>query len=142
MKSTMRSFKYDNMGLDAESIKYSLANRLEYSAGKDLYTATDRDWYNVTSYAVRDRLMERWMETMRTYYREDAKRVYYLSLEFLIGRTLSNSLLNIGINDECTKALHDIGLNLEEIREMEPDAALGNGGLGRLTACFLTLWPP
>ncbi len=137
MKSTMRSFKYDYMGLDAESIKYSLANRLEYSAGKDLYTATDRDWYNVTAYTVRDRLMERWMETMRTYYREDAKRVYYLSLEFLIGRTLSNSLLNIGIYDECTQALHDIGLNLEEIRELEPDAALGNGGLGRLAACFL-----
>ncbi len=137
MKSTMRSFKYDYMGLDAESIKYSMANRLEYEVGKDLHTATDRDWYNVTAYAVRDRLMERWMETMRTYYREDAKRVYYLSLEFLIGRTLSNSLLNVGIQGECEKALHDIGLNLEEVRELEPDAALGNGGLGRLAACFL-----
>ncbi len=137
MKSTMRSFKYDYMGLDAESIKYSMANRLEYEVGKDLHTATDRDWYNVTAYAVRDRLMERWMETMRTYYREDAKRVYYLSLEFLIGRTLSNSLLNVGIQNECEQALHDIGLNLEEVRELEPDAALGNGGLGRLAACFL-----
>ncbi|MFZ5594993.1 MAG: glycogen/starch/alpha-glucan phosphorylase [Pseudomonadota bacterium] len=137
MKSTMRSFKYDYMGLDAESIKYSLANRLEYSVGKDLYTATDRDWLNVTSYVVRDRLMERWMETMRSYYKEDAKRVYYLSLEFLIGRTLGNSLLNMGIHDACHQALRDIGLNLEEIRELEPDAALGNGGLGRLAACFL-----
>ncbi|MDX1253065.1 MAG: glycogen/starch/alpha-glucan phosphorylase [Gammaproteobacteria bacterium] len=137
MKSTMRSFKYDYMGLDAESIKYSLANRLEYSAGKDLYTATDRDWLNVTSYVVRDRLMERWMETMRSYYKEDAKRIYYLSLEFLIGRTLGNSLLNMGVHDACHQALRDIGLNLEEIRELEPDAALGNGGLGRLAACFL-----
>lgn len=129
--------KYDYLGLDTESIKQSLANRLEYSAGKDMYTATDRDWYHVAAYVVRDRLMERWMETQRTYYRQNAKRVYYMSLEFLIGRTLTNSVLNMDIADEFTEAFRAIGLDMETIRELEPDAALGNGGLGRLAACFL-----
>ncbi|MFC1749211.1 glycogen/starch/alpha-glucan phosphorylase [Pseudomonadota bacterium] len=134
---TPPSFKYDFLGLDYNSLKRSLANRLEYSAGKDLYTATSRDWYHAASWVIRDRLMERWMETMRTYYQADAKRVYYLSLEFMIGRTLSNSALNLCINDEFTQALNDIGVDMEQIQEMENDAALGNGGLGRLAACFL-----
>ncbi len=133
----MQSFKYDYLGMDTDSIIRSMANRLEYLVGKDLYTATERDWFHVAAYVVRDRLMERWMETMRTYYREDAKRVYYLSMEFLIGRTLMNSLLNMGIFDEVSQAFSDAGLDLEKICEMEPDAALGNGGLGRLAACFL-----
>jgi starch phosphorylase len=136
-KSHRGSFKYDLMGMDTEAIKRSLANRLEYSAGRDLYTATPRDWFNVLAYAVRDRLIERWMETMRTYYRNDAKRVYYLSMEFLTGRLLHNSLLNLGILEQCEKALHDIGLELREIMDLEPEPALGNGGLGRLAACFL-----
>ncbi|MEO5574112.1 MAG: glycogen/starch/alpha-glucan phosphorylase [Gammaproteobacteria bacterium] len=132
-----RSFKYDNLALDVESIKRSLANHLEYSAGQDLISARDQDWFNVVAYTVRDRLVDRWMETMRTYYREDVKRIYYLSLEFLMGRTLTNSLLSMGFVDECYQALHDIGLNMEDIRELEADAGLGNGGLGRLAACFL-----
>ncbi len=133
----IKAFKFDYLGMDKDSIKHSLANRLEYTVGKDLYTATIRDWFNTTTYVVRDRLIERWMETMRTYYRVDAKRVYYLSMEFLIGRTLSNSLMNMGIYNELSKAFDDIGISFEEIREIEPDAALGNGGLGRLAACFL-----
>lgn len=132
-----QQLKYDYLGLDQESLKHSLANRLEYSAGKDLYTATPRDWFHVAAWTVRDRLMERWMETMRSYYRADAKRVYYLSLEFLIGRTLTNGLINLGIHDPFVNALTEIGVHLEEIQEMENDAALGNGGLGRLAACFL-----
>jgi starch phosphorylase len=131
------ALKIDYLGLDAESIKHSLANRLEFSAGKDMYTATDRDWYDVAAYVVRDRLMERWMETMRTYYRVRTKRVYYLSLEFLMGRTLTNSLINMGFADQFAEAVRDLDLDLETIRELEPDAALGNGGLGRLAACFL-----
>ncbi len=129
--------KYDYLGLDTESIKHSLANRLEYSAGKDMYTATERDWYHVAAYVVRDRLIERWMETQRTYYRANAKRVYYMSLEFLIGRTLTNSVLNMGVTDAFADAFRELGLDMEIIRELEPDAALGNGGLGRLAACFL-----
>ncbi len=133
----MPPFKYDYLGMDTHSIIRSMANRLEYLVGKDLYTATERDWFHVAAYVVRDRLMERWMETMRTYYREDSKRVYYLSMEFLIGRTLMNSLLNMGILEPVSQAFSEAGLNLEKICEMEPDAALGNGGLGRLAACFL-----
>ncbi len=136
-KSRLDSFKYDLMGMDAEALKRSLANRLEYSAGKDMHTATQRDWFNVLAYVVRDRLIERWMETMRTYYKKDTKRVYYLSLEFLPGRLLHNSLLNLGMLEQCEKALHDIGLDLREIINLEPEPALGNGGLGRLAACFL-----
>lgn len=131
------SFKYDYLGLDADALKHSLANRLEYSAGKDLYTATPRDWFHVAAWTARDRMIERWMETMRTYYREDVKRVYYLSLEFMIGRTLTNSAHSLGICDELGQALKAIGVDLEQVREMESDAALGNGGLGRLAACFL-----
>lgn len=131
------AFKYDYLGLDSESLKHSMANRLEYSSGKDLYTATARDWFHVCAWTIRDRLMERWMETMRSYYREDAKRVYYLSLEFMIGRTLGNSALSLGICEELRQVLSEIGVDLERVQEMENDAALGNGGLGRLAACFL-----
>ena len=130
-------FHYEKLGLDAKTIRHSLANRLTYTIGKDPVTATDRDWFLALAYAVRDRLAERWMETMRSYYREDAKRVYYFSLEFLIGRMLVNSMSNVGFYDECLKALDELGLDIEELRETEPDAALGNGGLGRLAACFL-----
>lgn len=131
------AFRFDPLGLDEASLKRSIANRLVYSVGKDAYTSKPRDWYFSLAYALRDRLMERWMETMRSYYRQDTKRVYYLSLEFLIGRTLVNSVLNMDVEEETRKALLSMGLDLEELRMQEPDAALGNGGLGRLAACFL-----
>jgi len=131
------AFRYDKLGNDREALRKSLANRLIYTLGKDPITATTRDWFNTTAVAVRERLIERWMETMRSYYRSDAKRVYYFSMEFLTGRLLSNSLLNLGLYGTCAEALSDLEQDLEELREMEPDAALGNGGLGRLAACFL-----
>ncbi|HKJ09953.1 MAG TPA: glycogen/starch/alpha-glucan phosphorylase [Gammaproteobacteria bacterium] len=137
MKIRPGAFKYDYRGMDVASIKRSLANRLVYAVGKDPFTAKPRDWYHALVYAARDRLTERWMDTMRAYYREDAKRVYYLSLEFLIGRTLTNSLLNMDIEQEARDVLTAIGLELEALQDEEPDAALGNGGLGRLAACFL-----
>src|SRR5512144_1285383 len=134
---TLSNFKYDKLGEERESLGHSLSNRLIYSMGKDPITATTRDWFNTTAYAVRERLIERWMETMRSYYKSDAKRVYYLSMEFLTGRLLTNSLLNMGFYGECREALADLELDIEAITEMEMDAALGNGGLGRLAACFL-----
>ncbi|MCK4744309.1 MAG: glycogen/starch/alpha-glucan phosphorylase [Sulfuriflexus sp.] len=130
-------FSYDPLDADVRALKHSLANRLEYSAGKDASTATPHDWLNTASYVVRDRLMERWIETMRSYHTHDVKRVYYLSLEFLMGRTLTNGMLNLGMSDECEKSLHEVGVDMEEIRDLEPDAGLGNGGLGRLAACYL-----
>ncbi len=131
------AFRFDPLGLDEASLKRSIANRLVYSVGKDHFTAKPRDWFSSLAYALRDRLMERWMETMRNYYQQDAKRIYYLSLEFLIGRTLVNSVLNMDVEEETRKALLSMGLDMEELRNQEPDAALGNGGLGRLAACFL-----
>jgi starch phosphorylase len=131
------NFEYDKLGKDRASLRHSLSNRLIYSLGKDPITATHRDWFHTTAYAVRERLIERWMETMRSYYKTDAKRVYYLSMEFLTGRLLANSLLNMRFYDECREALVDLDLDIDRIRELEQDAALGNGGLGRLAACFL-----
>ncbi|MBK6638726.1 MAG: glycogen/starch/alpha-glucan phosphorylase [Rhodocyclaceae bacterium] len=130
----------DRPKLDVKSIQRSLYNRLVYTIGKDPITATDRDWFFAAAAIVRERMIERWMETMRSYYDEDRKRVYYLSLEFLMGRTLTNSILNISADKEfesALAALGEMGLERLNIREMEPDAALGNGGLGRLAACFL-----
>ena len=127
----------ESFGQDADEIKQSLINRLIYNVGKDHYTATARDWLHSLAYVVRDHLIQRWMETMRSYYQADAKRIYYLSLEFLIGRSLTNALLSLGIYDACKRALDDLGIDLEEVCDLEYDAALGNGGLGRLAACFL-----
>jgi starch phosphorylase len=141
MKMSMRTKQavqtQEETGLDAASIKQFLLDRLTYSVGKDSITATDRDWFFTAAFVARDRLIGRWMETMRSYYSHDAKRVYYFSMEFLMGRALMNSLLNLGFEQEYRQVLEEIGVDLDKVREMEYDAALGNGGLGRLAACFL-----
>jgi len=129
--------KRDYLGLDATSIRQGMSRHLSYSVAKDPITVTQRDWLAILSYTLRDRLAERWMATMRSYYQQDAKRVYYLSLEFLIGRALTNTLLNLDVYDECCQVLDELGVSREAITELELDAALGNGGLGRLAACFL-----
>ncbi|MEQ1759651.1 MAG: glycogen/starch/alpha-glucan phosphorylase [Vicinamibacterales bacterium] len=120
-----------------EGLRASISARLVYSMGKDPLTATQRDWFEAAALAVRDRLVERWMSTMRSYYATDAKRVYYLSMEFLTGRLFSNSLINLGLYEPCKEALSDLELVMDELKDIEPDAALGNGGLGRLAACIL-----
>jgi len=118
-------------------IKQALQQHLIFSTFKTSDAATPRDWYEAASYTVRDHVVERWVKTAESYYRDDPKRVYYLSLEFLIGRMLSNSALNLGVNDELKEGLAALGRDLENTVEIENDAALGNGGLGRLAACFL-----
>ncbi|HUW26125.1 MAG TPA: glycogen/starch/alpha-glucan phosphorylase [Gallionella sp.] len=125
------------LNLSPGSVKQSMTNHLTFSVGKDTITATNRDWLFALAKVVHERLVERWMETMRRYYRNDAKRIYYFSMEFLIGRSLMNSVLNIGFADEVRQACIEQGINLDKITELEFDAALGNGGLGRLAACFL-----
>ena len=119
------------------AIRDSMSAHLTYSISKYSAMATTRDWFEIAARTARDRMVERWMETMQTYYRDDPKRVYYLSLEFLVGRTFSNAALNLELHEEFKKALYDLGQNIEEISEVEFDAGLGNGGLGRLAACFL-----
>ena len=118
-------------------VDQALQNHLIFSSFKTNDAATPRDWYDAASYTVRDHVVERWIKTAESYYQEDPKRVYYLSLEFLIGRMLSNAALNLGIQDELKDGLASLGRELENTVEMETDAALGNGGLGRLAACFL-----
>ncbi len=125
------------LNLNLSSVKQSMNNHLIFSVGKDTITATHRDWFFALAKVVRERLIERWMETMRRYYHNDAKRVYYLSMEFLIGRSLMNSVLNVGFLDEVRQACIEAGIDLDKVTELEFDAALGNGGLGRLAACFL-----
>ncbi|WP_420267006.1 glycogen/starch/alpha-glucan phosphorylase [Candidatus Magnetominusculus dajiuhuensis] len=122
---------------EGDSVRASFLRHLKYTLAKDEYTATKRDKYKSLALAVRDRLVEKWIKTQQTYYNADVKRVYYLSLEFLIGRSLGNVLVNLGIYEEVQKELQDMGLELEELRELEWDPGLGNGGLGRLAACFL-----
>ena len=128
---------YDRPGEDAKSLQRSIVNQLVYTVAKDQFSATDRDFFHALVLAVRDRLIERWMETMRNYYEHDAKRVYYFSMEFLIGRSLTNNLLNTGMMEACRTALAALGLDYDRLVSQEAEAALGNGGLGRLAACIL-----
>lgn len=118
-------------------MKQGLKNHLVFSCFKIDAMATPRDWYHTAAYTVRDHVVERWVKTSSAYYNQDPKRIYYLSLEFLIGRMMSNAALNLGIQNELSEGLGALGHNLEAAVEMEQDAALGNGGLGRLAACFL-----
>jgi glycogen phosphorylase len=137
MDTRYQTREIERRGLDVDALKRAFLEWLVYSAGKDARAATRRDWFQTVALAVRDRLVDGWMDTTRAYYREDVKRVYYLSLEFLIGRLLTNGLSNLEIMDACRQALDRIGVPLEDVIDAEPDAALGNGGLGRLAACFL-----
>jgi len=105
--------------------------------GRDELCRSPHYAYEALSLAVSDRLIERWKKTYNTYREEDCKKAFYISMEFLMGRTLSNAMLNLGITSTVDKALYDLGLDLEELIDSEPDAGLGNGGLGRLAACFI-----
>ncbi len=111
--------------------------KLVYQVGRATDTASERDWFVATALAVRDIVTDRWFEKTRDTYRSGGKRVYYLSLEFLIGRMLFDAMGNLGVIEEVRAALATEGIDLNRMREQEPDAALGNGGLGRLAACFM-----
>lgn len=114
-----------------------ILNALKYRVGKDAKAARPHDWLAACVLTVRDKIIDKWMASTRAAHAKGAKRVYYLSLEFLIGRLLRDSLSNLGIIEEIKEALLTLGVDLDFIREIEPDAALGNGGLGRLAACFM-----
>lgn len=120
-----------------ERFKETIKHHLLSFQGRDPERAGDDDTYRALSFALRDMLMEKWINTQKTFYAQHKKRVYYLSLEFLVGRSLGNALINLGVMNEVTEALEQLGYDLEELREREEDAALGNGGLGRLAACFM-----
>ncbi len=122
---------------EVAAIKQSMRDHLLYTVGKDAYNATSRDWFIAAAFAMRDRLVDRWMSTRRGYDERDAKRVYYLSMEFLIGRTLTNGMINLGLYEAFRQATEELGYDFDELQGWEVEPALGNGGLGRLAACLV-----
>ncbi len=121
----------------AQSIRDSIIHHLLSFQGRDPERSGASDIYKALAFTLRDIMVEKWIKTQKTFYAKKKKRVYYLSLEFLIGRSLGNSIINLGLYDEVKQAVAELGFSMEEIREQEEDAALGNGGLGRLAACFM-----
>jgi starch phosphorylase len=118
-------------------VRKAFLDHIQYSRGKTLSTATPYDRYLAIAHTVRDLLAHRWVATQRAYYEKDVKRAYYLSAEYLLGRALGNNLINVGLMDTAREALREVGIDLSALLELEPDPGLGNGGLGRLAACFL-----
>ena len=126
-------FKGTNIDLLRDTIRHHIMS----FQGRDPDRAGNEDTYRALSYTLRDALMYKWIKSQKDYYAKAKKRVYYMSLEFLVGRSLSNAVINLGMQDPLHQALKEIGSELEDLQECEEDAALGNGGLGRLAACFL-----
>ena len=134
MKRRTRGRRAD---MSVESVKQDFERHLRYTLAKADYNATERDQYTAFALCVRDRIVERWIETQATYRTKNVKRVYYLSLEFLIGRLLGNNVINLKMDPICQEALEEDGIDWNSLRDFEVDAGLGNGGLGRLAACFM-----
>ena len=129
----LTDFNQDNVA----NLKRSITDKLIYTVGKDPSTAQPKDWLHATALSVRDRLVDRAMKTRQAQEQRDVKHVYYLSIEFLIGRAFTNAMLALGIQRDVQHALAELGVDVASLPDLEPDAALGNGGLGRLAACFL-----
>ncbi len=131
--------KFDNLsnGKDVEAIKRSFNTHLKYTLAKRPMRATEMDLYKSLALVVRDHLVEQWIETKKSQYDSDVKRVNYLSMEYLVGRVLTQNMVNLGLQDQISQAVRDLGYRLEDLEETEIEAGLGNGGLGRLASCFL-----
>lgn len=123
--------------MDVDSFRQDIEQHLRYTLAKDEYSSTAWDDYRSVVLSVMDRLHDRWIQTQQGYYNNEQKRVYYISMEYLIGRLLDNMLVNLGLQDVAAEAMEKAGLDYDKVRSAEWDAGLGNGGLGRLAACFL-----
>lgn len=125
--------------IDSEkgTIQRSIVTHVEYTLARTRFNFDKSSCFKATALSIRDRLIESWNDTQQLFTAEDKKRVYYLSIEFLIGRSMQNALINLGLEDSYREALDEVGYKLEELYEEEVDPGLGNGGLGRLAACFL-----
>ena len=130
-------YAHDKPLNSVDAIRQAMVDRLVYAVGKDLQSATQRDWLDALFYVVRDRIMDSWRESLAKAREQDAKRVYYLSMEFLTGRALTNAMLAAEIYEPLRQACQELGADFDALIDLEPDAGLGNGGLGRLAACFL-----
>ena len=122
---------------DKAKFKETIEANLRMLYRKTVREADEQQLFQAVCYAVKDTIIEKWMETQEVYEKEDPKTVYYLSMEFLMGRALGNNLINLCEYKEVKEALDEMGIDLNVVEDQEPDAALGNGGLGRLAACFL-----
>uniref|UniRef100_A0A8C1Q169 Alpha-1,4 glucan phosphorylase n=1 Tax=Cyprinus carpio TaxID=7962 RepID=A0A8C1Q169_CYPCA len=122
-------------------LKKNFNRHLHFTLVKDRHVSTKRDYYFALVHTVRDHLVNRWIRTQQSYYKKDPKRVYHLSLEFYMGRTLQNTMVNLALENACDEALYQLGLDMEELQEMEEDAGLGNVGLGRLAGNLLPMAP-
>ena len=122
-----------------EELKAEIAHYLKILYRKSIDEATNQQMFQALSYALKDDIVDKWIATHKQYEKQDAKTVYYLSMEFLTGRALGNIIINLKANDVVRETLNEIGFDLDAIEDEEPDAALGNGGLGRLAACFLDI---
>ncbi|XP_053297493.1 glycogen phosphorylase, muscle form [Pleuronectes platessa] len=122
---------------NVSELKQNFNRHLHFTLVKDRNVATRRDYYFALAHTVREHLVGKWIRTQQHYYEKDPKRVYYISLEFYMGRTLQNTMVNLALENACDEATYQLGLDMEELEDMEEDAGLGNGGLGRLAACFL-----
>lgn len=122
--------------MSEENIKTFYYRYLRYFLSKDDATATQYDKYMALAYAVRNHMVDRWIESQKQYHVENARRVYYLSMEYVFGKSLRHNIMNLGLEESVAQAARDLGFSLEDIFDQEDDADLGNGGKGRLAACF------
>lgn len=127
----------DRTGLSVPTLRRAMADNLFYLQGRFPGNATRNDYYMALAYTVRDRLLQRWISTMQTYMREQVRTVCYMSAEFLLGPHLGNNLINLDILEQVRQAVTESGLNLDDLLEQEEEPGLGNGGLGRLAACYM-----
>ena len=129
--------KIPPLAMNANGLEEDFCRYFNHTLGWDKAIVSSHHVYSSCALVLRDRLVERWRRTQRAYDESGCKQAYYLSLEFLMGRALGNALLNLELTGAGVEAMRNLGLDMEEVRELESDAGLGNGGLGRLAACFL-----
>src|SRR3954447_5089537 len=135
--TSAQKHEYTRTGLSVESLKRAFIDNLIYEQGKYPELATKLDYYMAIASSVRDRLLQRWVDTVATYRQQDVRVVCYLSAEYLLGPQLGKNLLDLGIEAEAKSAMEELGLNVQDIIDEEEEPGLGNGGLGRLAACFM-----
>jgi glycogen phosphorylase len=137
LQNAMAAVDDDRTGIKVETLKQAILENLRYVMGKDPEFATDMDYFMAVAYTVRDRILARWLDTRRSYSEHNVRLVCYLSAEFLMGPHLANNLLNLGVEEPIRQATKELGLDLDRIIAEESEPGLGNGGLGRLAACYL-----